>query len=369
MKTKKITLFQLFMLVVQTQTGIGILSLPYLLFLGAGKDGWISLLIGGAVIQLVLFLYYLLLKKYPEKSLYEVFLLLFGKKTGKFFVFLYSAYFIAIGILIVVQFERIISRWVLPETPSWVIGLILIFLAAYLAKESLVIISRFDVLISPFLLVIIVFIAFSLKDANFLFILPIGQEGIMNMILTSKDAMIALLGFEIFFFGAALAEGTPKKKLRSGLLGVLFVTMLYLYVTFVCYIYFSPQELPLVPEPVLYLLKSFTFRVIERTDLLFLSLWVVFVHNTLASYLYLSATGLTHLRKKKKSHSKFIFLPSICLFIGTLFIGMKDDEVTAFSKYLSYGSYVFVFLIPTAVILISLFIKKKDGEQIASENS
>ncbi|MFY4776758.1 GerAB/ArcD/ProY family transporter [Metabacillus sp. RGM 3146] len=369
MKTKKITLFQLFMLVVQTQVGVGILSLPYLLFLGAGKDGWISLLIGGMVIQFVLLLYYFLLKKYPEKSLYEVFLLLFGNKAGKLFVLLYAAYFVAIGILIVVQFERIISRWVLPETPSWVIGLILVFLAAYLAKESLVIISRYDVLVSPFLLIIIVFIAFSLKDANLMFIMPIGQEGIMNMILTSKDAMIALLGFEIFFFGAGLAEGTPKKKLRSGVIGVLFVTLLYLYVTFVCYIYFSPQELPLVPEPVLYLLKSFTFRVIERTDLLFLSLWVVFIHNTLVIYLYLSSTGITHLRKKKKSHSKYIFLPSICLFIGSLFVGMKDNEVTAFSKYLSYGSYAFVFFIPIAVILISLFMKKKDGDQVASKNT
>lgn len=362
MNNKKLTLFQLYMLVIQTQVGIGVLSLPSLLFQGAGKDGWISLLIGSFIIDGVLLLYFLLLKKHPDKTLYEVLLLFFGKKAGKLFILLYAAYFLSIGITIVVQFERIISRWVLPETPTWIIGLFLIFLAAYLAKESLVIISRFDVLVSPFLLVLVIFISFALKDANYLFIFPIGEEGLMSIISTSKNAMLSLLGFEVLFFAAPLTEGSEKKKILAGILAFMSTTLLYLYACIVSFIYFSPEEIPLVPEPVLYLLKSFTFRVIERTDLLFLSLWVVLVHNTLTSYLYLSSAGLTFLQKKKKSHRKFIWIPAISIFIGTLFPEKTDEAVTAFSKYVSYSSYLFVFLIPCAVILLSLFIKKKETD-------
>lgn len=62
---------------------------------------------------------------------------------------------------------------------------------------------------------------------------------------------------------------------------------------------FQPAELDVIPNPVLYLLKTITFGVIERTDLIFLSFWVFVILATLSNYLYFCANGIAIILKKK----------------------------------------------------------------------
>ncbi|MFZ0369154.1 MAG: GerAB/ArcD/ProY family transporter, partial [Halobacillus sp.] len=67
----KLSRRQYFFMIVQTEIGVGILSLPYDLHSAAKQDGWISLLIGGVLLQIVLLVIWLLAKRFPDKDFFQ----------------------------------------------------------------------------------------------------------------------------------------------------------------------------------------------------------------------------------------------------------------------------------------------------------
>lgn len=58
----KQTKTQLLFFIIQTQIGVGILSLPYSVFQRAKQDGWMSILLAGLVVQLLILLFWMLAK-------------------------------------------------------------------------------------------------------------------------------------------------------------------------------------------------------------------------------------------------------------------------------------------------------------------
>src|SRR5690625_5226046 len=112
-RNNNITTFQLVFLLVHFQIGIGIITLPYDVYMKAKSDAWISLLATGLIIQLILLLYGALMKRFPSNNLYEIMHILFGKFFGKVFTILYTLYFISVGCLVLAKFrseERRVGR-------------------------------------------------------------------------------------------------------------------------------------------------------------------------------------------------------------------------------------------------------------------
>ncbi|WP_374992171.1 GerAB/ArcD/ProY family transporter [Paenibacillus sp. LHD-38] len=84
---------QLFFLIIKTQIGIGLLSLPSKIQSSAKGDAWISVLVAGAAIQLLLIVYWQLLKKYPNHTLSEITVRVFGAYIGKTLNLIYYVFF------------------------------------------------------------------------------------------------------------------------------------------------------------------------------------------------------------------------------------------------------------------------------------
>ena len=62
---------------------------------------------------------------------------------------------------------------------------------------------------------------------------------------------------------------------------------------------FSPAEITIVPEPVLYMLRVIDIHVIQRLDLIFLSIWMVVTSTSILSYAYLGSMGISKLFRIK----------------------------------------------------------------------
>lgn len=96
----KITLGQLTVFIIQCQIGVGILSLPNRLHSISKGGGWISTLIAGLVIQIIILLMWLLMKRFPGATLYEIVSKMFGNVFGKILGVSYIFYFMLIGMTI-----------------------------------------------------------------------------------------------------------------------------------------------------------------------------------------------------------------------------------------------------------------------------
>ncbi|WP_066172444.1 GerAB/ArcD/ProY family transporter [Bacillus marinisedimentorum] len=359
---ESITRGQVFVLTLQTQIGIGILSLPHDVQEFAKGDGWLSVLLAGAAVQLIITIYWLLSKLYPKDTIFKIPERIFGKFAGKLFSVLYTFYFLLVANLILILFGRIIQRWVFPMTPSWIILLLFIGICSYLAYEDIHIIARFYSF-SFILAVLLLFMVLpALNFVDYRFILPVGQSGITGIAKGINSSIIAMIGFEILLLALPMMK-TKRKAYRVLLAGNLFVTLLYTFVVLIALMTFSPKEIEIIPEPVLYMLKAFEFKIIDRIDLLFLTVWIVSAATSFISYLYSSSVGLASLLHTQ-GHQKMVYVSWIPLII---YMFLPDDliSIDSYSNFLEKASYLFVLVIPTFLLISGLvkakMMKKKGG--------
>src|SRR5699024_11617729 len=71
------------------QVGVGVLSLPYDIFVKAKNNGWLSVIITGLIIQTILLLFHLLMSRFPEDNIFDISKKLFGKFFGNICIFLF----------------------------------------------------------------------------------------------------------------------------------------------------------------------------------------------------------------------------------------------------------------------------------------
>ncbi|MBY0120434.1 GerAB/ArcD/ProY family transporter [Bacillus sp. S/N-304-OC-R1] len=359
--SKKISPAQLFFMIIQTQIGVGVLSLPYTMAKASKMDGWISLALGGIAVQFFILIYYMIMKKFPNKIVKEIIVEVFGHTIGKVFEACLILYSIIIGVLILNLYTRILDRWILPETPNWIISLLLVVCSYFLAKEKLRVIARFNVIVSSFLLIFLVLIIYSLKDANIYYIMPIANTGWKSILFGTKDAIIALLGFEIIMFLSAMTTGTLKQKIKFITAANIFVTLFYLFATIASFLFFSPVDIQLIPEPLLYLIKAFSFKIIERTDILFLSIWIVSVFTSFVSYIYWGADCVKGVFNSKKPSRNTLLMLAIIYFLGQLPFD-TDQSMDYLKKIASYAGYSIISI--PLIILPFVLLSRKGKVQI-----
>lgn len=358
-RENKVTPFQMFVLIVQTQIGVSILSLPSSIFQKANTDGWISMLIAGAISQILVIVIWLLNTRFKESTIFVISRKILGKWLGTFVIIAYIAYFCATASIILILFTRMISLWVLPRTPYWTLMVLLLAVGMDMARENLRVLARFCTFLLILLVMFLFFIFYGFKDAQYINILPIGHAGFFNILLGSKKATLSVLGFEMVLVIYPFVQGTPKQKLKAASLANLFVTLFYTLTILSVYFYFTPALIHLLPEPVLYMLKAFKFTIIERVDLLFISVWIVIVASSFMTYLYLASVGFSDLFKKKK-HSRFVPLAALFAFVPALYPNQNEITINKLNEFFEQVSVAFVAVIPFVLLLIAYLFGKKE---------
>ncbi|PEL13859.1 endospore germination permease [Bacillus sp. AFS017336] len=360
-KNTSISRFQAYFFIVQTQLGIGILSLPNAVQRIAKGDGWISSIIAGIAVQLTLIVYILLLRRYPNNTYPEIIQKVFGRFLGKFcniFIFLY---FILTGSLALKLFIICINLWLLPLTPIWIISMVILMACIYLTISELRVIARFFVLAS-FLIGLLLFLSlltFNLpKDVQY--ILPIGSSGIKHIFLGSHKSLVSMLGFEGILFIYPFIQNREKGVFKTVTLSNLSITTIYTYFIFLCLISFAPAQLPMIRDPLLFLFEGLSYEMIDRVDLLFLSVWIVPMSTSVIAYLYFSVKSIS----KVKTYKTVLWINGVLIYCISI-LPMDEKKIDIFSKLVTYLSYIVVFALPFILLCFSVLINKYK----ASENT
>ncbi|MCA1060220.1 spore germination protein [Rossellomorea aquimaris] len=362
-KTESLTNVQIFFLMVQTQVGFGILTLPNVLQATSKGDGWMSVLLAGLVIQLFLVIIWLLLRRFPQLTYSEISTFLLGKMTGTFINIIIFVYFILAAAFVLLQFSTIIKEHLLLDTPYWVLGLVMMLTCTYLAISDIRIIARFFVLISLLIVAKFGFSFFSFSlPMDLHHILPLGSSGMKNIILGGKDCLLSVLGFEIILFLYPLASKKGTTFLKVVTWANVFVTGLTSYFVMLCILIFSESALDKIKYPVIYFLRPLHFQMIDRLDMLFVSIWIVPLAVSIVIFIHLGGKSLTFY-KGKPQH--LVIMNSALVFV--LFTIAKKDPASQklYSLTLEYLSYGVVFTIPGLLLLLS-FLFKKHGKEVSS---
>ncbi|MBM7551213.1 GerAB/ArcD/ProY family transporter [Thalassobacillus pellis] len=358
-KKQKLSRRQFFFVIIQTQIGVGILSLPYDLHKAAGKDGWISLIGAGLVIAVLLILIWLLAKRFPDKHLFDYIGILLGKFLGKCVSLMYSVYFIFVASLVLILYVRMINIWILPLTPRSVLIVLMILAGLYIASSSITVLARVYTILSVLLVFLIIGFSYVLREIQLIYLFPIGTEGIMKILQGMNAGAISFLGFVVILLVYPVVKGTDKEKLWTIMTAHGFVLFFYLFTVFISFTFFGSEELKLVPAPLLYMLKAFEFTVVSRIDLFFLSIWIVSVTTSFTSYLYMSGIGFSSLFNAKRQLPALIVSAFLILFV-TFLPGNEEESIIKFSTWISRGGYLFSGILPIFILIIAWVRKKKE---------
>ncbi|MCM3766709.1 spore germination protein [Neobacillus niacini] len=362
----QITKLQMFTFLIQTQIGVAFLSLPHEIHNYAKGDSWMSLLLTGVFMELFIIFYILLTNRFPKQHLFTILESVLGKIVGRCLTLIYAGYFLLTGTTILVLFVSMLKKWMLIYTPYWVILLLMVSIGIYIATENLQVIARFSFIATIVILTFIVVAPIAFKDGNLHYIMPVGDAGLMNIINGAAHATLAWQGMELFLLIAPFVISTGREKMKVFTLANLFITLFYAFITFTCLIYFSGNELVLLPQPVLYLLKSFSFTIIERPDLVLISFWIILVGTSFISYLYGASMAGAFLFKKWPRRS-YVYLSAITCFVAALFFN-SVQEITKLTKYVTYTGLIFLMVIPAALLFISFLFQKRQRGEIDVEN-
>lgn len=179
----------------------------------AGQDSWLSLLLAFAFMVPVLLIYGRIMRLYPEKNIFEVLELVFGKIIGRVAIALISWYALHLCSIVLCNFSQFIEIVAMPETPQLPLIIIMLAVTTYLAMSGVETLGRWA-FVSIFIIlgIVLLTIIMALKHMDFTNILPVMEHDFS----TIADGSFKLFSFPfaetVLFLGIADAV---KKQISS----------------------------------------------------------------------------------------------------------------------------------------------------------
>jgi len=187
----------------------------------ARQDAWLSVIFATLAALLIAWMIVRLILRFPGKTIFEIPELVLGKVPGKIIAFLFVLWLIHIEILVFSEFGNFMLSSVLPGTPMVVNDVVAAVMIAYITRNGLEVISRFNGLFLPFFLFSITFVTLlAFKDMELTRLLPVFDDG-LAAIMKGSAAQIAWLGEVI-----VLAVIVPYLNKPGGALRVAFLATL-----------------------------------------------------------------------------------------------------------------------------------------------
>lgn len=321
---------QLMVLIISSTTGVGIISLPYLLVQAVGHNGWIAIVLSGIISIIMAVIVFKLLERYKNKSILEINPILYGKYIGIAVNVFYLSYLtikLSVNLRVVTEVVHII---VLQSTPPIVLAVLFSLSTVYISWYGLKPVCRYGNMIFLTILMVLVLYIVSLNKIRLTFLLPIGDLNIQELRKSVRIAAFSFLGFAYPL--AVYPMVTDKEKsLKYTLLALAFSTTFFGLTIVITTCYFGENMLKHILFPVYTLALSFRAPIIERLDLLFLVLWFPAMGMTLKGYFFISYYWINKLLNiKRKTLSILLFS------IAVIIISRIPKDYNQSLKFLEY---------------------------------
>ncbi len=359
----QLSLSQFILVIYKTQIGIGVLTLPHDVFMVSGTDGWIAIIVSWILVNVISFLIIKTMEKYPDKNLFEVLPIYFGKWLGKFIILLWILYALYVASVVFYYSIFLTHVWILPNTNHIFLVILFVIPVYMITKRGLPMISRYAQFTFLATLWMIPVMMSTFKQGLWLNLLPVIREGWEPIIQSLPLTIVPYLGFELAFILY------PKLKNKKNAFKGTFIANtlslgVYLTVTILSYIRFSEEEIAQVVWPTLNLLKLIRYPFLERLEIFFISFYLIILFMTIIPFFYMSLKGFNQLFQRSVN-KLFLYL-----ILGLWVIGFSIQiptytEIIQLRQWwsdLGYGVVVFpIFLWLYSKVFVAL--KKEPIEQ------
>jgi spore germination protein AB len=358
-KEKKVSPFYVFFLITSVQIGIGILSFQKTIVEHAGHDAWISIIVSGLAINMIVFLLYkmLMLSNGDIVSIHKE---LFGKWVGAFFNVFFISYFTLLALTVTRSFMEVIQTWMFPELSIWGFNLALLPLLFYIITggfRTVVGICFFGAVLPAYLLLIFLF---PLEFADWGSLLPIFDHSIKELFNASKAMTLSYLGFSTLLVYYPYIDN-PEKSHKWAHLGVLSTMLVYLFIAVISFVFFDINQIKQMIWPTLALWKIIELPFVERFEYIGLSSWLIVVIPNICLFIW-SACRCGERTFKKIKKKVWLYFILITYFISSFFL-QDHETITKFSEIVSKIGFYLVFIYLPLLSCLYIIVKKLRGNK------
>lgn len=324
---------QFFLLLFIVQTGSSFFSFPSSFINVVGRDAWLVFLVAG-VLHYILLLFY---ERYYTQFTF-----------GPFVGWLYKGYWLFVTVCYLAYIDYTLAVWGFPETPQVIVlaALVSVSLYANLSRAETVI--NLTVILIPLIFIFLITLQFAWEDLIWTNIFPLGEATGTEWLKGLLKAQIAFMGIELYLFFRRYVD--VKKKVKG------FPLFIYQMVWFsffffsiiVTILYFTLTGLHEIPEPLLFILKSQEVTFVERIDLFFLYIWVIW--NVITVTIFSFSAMYVHRLHAKKKNKRDTIIWHVLLILFPLFFVSKEF-VEKLIDFVIYLQLLFTIFIPAVVII------------------
>ncbi|MFD0769410.1 endospore germination permease [Bacillus sp. CGMCC 1.60114] len=358
----RISALQMALMIVPTIIATAGLVVPAITGKYAGRDMWISPILGALTGFFTVFIVYQLHKRYPKESIIQYSIHIIGRIPGKIVGFVYLFYLLHSSGLIARQYADFIITSFLPKTPMIVIIGSMILVCAFTVRGGVEVLGRASQLLAPiFILPPFLFILL-LPDLELKNIFPIMGQGMMPSILGS--AVPQAWFSEVSLISMLLPFVADREKGRKWGMVSVFVAMLILVYTNIVGILLFGESVTTYTYPVFTAFRYISVATfLEHLESVVITIWVLGLFIKLSVFYYALVLG-TAQWFQLSNYRPLVFPLGFLVILFGIWVSPNMSELDHFLGTIDpfYIPFIMTF-IPMMLLLIAVIRKKKRKEK------
>ena len=364
-ENRKISLRQLQILLLLDSFGTVVLFLPAELAQVSGRGCWVAALIGGLVFGAVSLLLTTVGSKMPEGTVVEWCRFCFGDLVGGGILVGLGAKLLFDGLMELRLFSEVVCRAMLPNTPVWVISLVILLVAGTLAAQGIECRGRtaeilFFAVVVP-LVIVLLAVAVS---ARFERVLPLALPPLVGVKKGIGAMGIVFQGLTfLYFIFPDLRK--PAMAKEAVLKSTLTMTIVVTIIVFLCLAVYGEGVLSEKLMPTLQMMErvSFSGVFLTRQDILLLWFWMASVCIFLSGVLfYGSLLGVRLGRQQETNRKRWI---RVCLAVVFTASFLPENLSEAYDLRMQIAPWFHLFYLIILPLILLLLARRKGGREDA----
>lgn len=352
-ENKKVSPFLVFFLIHAMQFGIGILGFQRVIAKTAGYDAWMSVIITGLAIHVILWMIYKMLNT-VNGDIVSIHRYVFGKKIGNFLSFILIFYFTLLAVMVLRTYIEVVQVWMFPQLETFWFAfafLTVVVYAIFGGFRTVTGMAFFGIVLPSYILVLFLF---TIPYADYSNILPMFEHSLLDVLTAGKNMSLTIIGFEtILVFYPFIKD--PEKSKKWGHLAIFYTTSLCLYLCILTFGYFPEEQLQINIWPTLTMWKIIMMPFVERFEYIGIANWCLIILPNACVTLWCASRLAKRLFSIKIKKS----VPALALLslIATSLIFTRT-QVSYISDLVSNIGFYFTFVYIPLLFIATMIIKK-----------
>ncbi|MGE7759552.1 GerAB/ArcD/ProY family transporter [Peribacillus sp. NPDC097895] len=317
----KISSHQLMILVLLYSVGTVILHTPSPLATIAKQDAWLAAFLGTGVALVFVWFYIRVGNLYPDLALDQINEKVFGRSIGKLINLLFFFWSFSTAAETTYYVGNFIKIFWMPDTPLVALNMLLAVVVVFTVRLGIETFTRtLEIFFIPVLVLLTIFIVFSIPQANIVNIQPVLENGTKPVIRATLFFISVFTLSPVMFLMISPSKVDKKKEGEKAFYtGTLIGGIIIIFIIMLDILVLGPDSTARNITPSYTLAKKINVgNFLVRIEAIIATIWIITTYTRTVMYFYVSVVVFTNIFNLKDYRPFTTALGMIMIFLSII---------------------------------------------------